>query len=135
MLILVSDEFMAERYVTELPDIAFELFALAEKALTLVIPGAKNLAPNIPAPDGSIGMRIPDDPFCQALLRQFRRPIVSSSANFSGRPSPKDYYDIDSALKEQVDHVVNWRQDDTRLHMASSVIKLGLGGEIKILRK
>ena len=135
MLILVADEYMAQRYLDELPDIAYDLFMVADKPLTLVLPGAKNLARNLPAKDGSIGMRIPDDAFCQSLLQRFRKPIVSTSANFSGQPAPAGFRDIDHHITEKVDYVVKWRQNEPAVNKASSVIRISTSGEINILRK
>ena len=135
MLILVSDTFMAERYLDELSEIAIQLFITSDTPLTLILDGAVNLAKNLPADNGSIGIRIPDDPFCQELLHQFRKPLVSTSANFSGSPSPSSFFEIDDKLKEAVDHIVNWKQDNPPVSKASSLIKLGRGGEIRVLRK
>lgn len=135
MLILVSDIQMAEQYLNELPEIAIQLFECADKPLTLVLDGAWNLAANLPAQDGSIGIRIPDDDFCQDMLWQFRRPIVSTSANFSRQPSATCYKDIDPALSAQIDYVVNWRRDENPSNKASSLIRLKPGGGIQILRK
>lgn len=135
MLILVSDLNMAERYVAELPDAALDLFQVADQPLTLILDQAINLADNLPAPDGSIGIRIPDDPFCQALIRRFRKPIVSTSANFTGEKSPSCFDDISEKLKEAVDYVVDWNQEAPASSKASSIIKIGTGGQITIIRK
>ena len=135
MLILVSDIFMAERYLDEFPDIAEQLFEASDTPLTLILDGAINLANNLPADNGSIGIRIPDDPFCQELIHQFRKPLVSTSANFSGDPSPASFHEIDEKLKEAVDYIVNWKQDTPQVNKASSIIKLGKSGEIQVLRK
>ncbi len=135
MLILVSDFFMAERYLSELPDIGIQLFEAADRPMTLILDGAINLAKNLPADNGSIGVRIPDDPFCQELLRQFRKPIISTSANFSGQSSPRTFQDIQSALKNKVDYVVNWKQDEPASKTASSIIQLRADGEIRIIRE
>ncbi len=134
MLLLVADAQMAERYVQELPDIAYSLFELADQPLTLVLDQAINLPDNLIAADGSIGMRVPDDAFCQAVLRQFRRPLVSTSVNFSGHPAARHYEEIDPLLLKAVDYVADWRRDERGSPRASSVMKVGIGGEIKILR-
>jgi len=135
MLILVSDIAMAQRYVDELTDVAIQLFECSDKPLTLVINGAINLAENLPAMDNSIGIRIPDEDFCQEMLRQFRKPIVSSSANFSGKPTATCFREIDPALSAQIDYVVNWRQNEMPSQKASSIVRLKPDGEIQILRK
>jgi len=135
MLILVADIQMAEQYVKELPDIAIQLFECADQPLTIVMDGAWNLAENLPAQDGSIGIRIPDEDFCQQMLRQFRRPIVSTSANFSGQPTANCFREINPVLSARVDYVVNWRRNEKPSKKASSIIRLKTGGEIQILRK
>lgn len=135
MLILVADIQMAEQYLNELPEIAIQLFACADRPLSIVIDGACNLAGNLPAQDGSIGIRIPDEDFCLAMLRQFRRPIVSTSANFSGQPTANCFREIDPALSDRIDYVANWRQNEKPSKKASSIIRLMADGEIQILRK
>ncbi len=134
MLILVSDIRMAEQYLEDLPEIAMQLFEASDSPMTLILDGAVNLADNLSAADGSIGLRIPDDPFCQLLLQNFRKPIVSTSANLSGQPSPGGFTDIDEIIKRKVDYIVNWRQDEPGANAPSSVIRIKSSGEIKILR-
>ena len=134
MLILVADEAMAERYIDEIPDVAYDLFEVTDKPLTLVLPAAKNLAENLIAVDGSIGVRIPKDHFCHNLLQQFRRPIVSTSANLSGMPSPANFYDINPSIVDKMDYVVKWRQDNSSANQASSLIKVSVSGGIQVLR-
>ena len=112
MLILVSDIQMAERYLDELPEIAVQLIECSDRPLTLILDGAKNLAGNLLAQDGSIGIRIPKDDFCQEMLWQFRKPIVSTSANFSGKASATCFREINPVLSGRIDHIVNWRQDE-----------------------
>ncbi|MEA1875740.1 MAG: L-threonylcarbamoyladenylate synthase [Bacteroidota bacterium] len=135
MLILVSDIYMAQRYLDEMPDIAIQLLECSDTPLTLVIDGAINLAENLPAPDSSIGLRIPDEDFCQEMLRQFRKPVVSTSANFSGQPTATCFQEIDPALSARIDHIVNWRQDERPSEKASSIIRIKHDGEVQILRK
>lgn len=134
MLILVTDTNMVDRYVNVLPDIAEDLFDNATTPLTLILPDAVNLATDLPAEDGSIGIRIPNDPFCQELIRRFRRPIVSTSANFSGAPSPSSFKDINPELIDKMDHVANWKQEDRTRSQASSIIKINVDGSFKIIR-
>lgn len=135
MLVLMEHEGRLPQYVQEVPEIAYQLLEVADKPLTLIYPGAKNLATNLIAQDGSIGIRIPHDDFCQKLLQAFRKPIVSTSANIHGEPSPASFDDISTAVKEGVDYSVRWRQDEAP-HGAqpSSIIKLGTGGQFKIIR-
>jgi len=134
MLILATDTNMVDRYVNIFPEIAEQLFDTADSPLTIILPDAINLAKNLPAEDRSIGIRIPDDPFCEELLRRFRRPIVSTSANFSGEPSPSWFGDINPVLIDKMDHVAKWKQDDQSQNQASSIIKIDVDGAFKIIR-
>jgi len=135
LLILVDGEAMLERYVTEVPEIAWELTGVSDNPLTIIYPGGKNLAPGVCSEDGSIGIRICRDEFCQELIRRFRKPIVSTSANASGKPSPSNFSEIDKPVTEAADYVVKYRQDDRRKISSSPVIKLGADGTINIIRR
>jgi len=135
MLVLVDNEYRLQQYTIEIPEIAYQLIEVSDKPLTIIYPGAKNLADNLISDDGSIGIRITNDDFCQKLLGRFKKPLVSTSANISGKNSPATFSDIEEEIKNSVDYVVNWRQDDHRPAIPSSIIKLGVGGEIKIIRK
>lgn len=134
MLILISRENMLSSYIKEVPEVAWELIEATEKALTIIYPGAKNLSRNLIAEDGSIGIRLVKERFCVDLIDRFRKPIVSTSANISGRPSPGFFDEIEVEIKEAADHVVNYRQDDQQPQNASSIIKLSSGGVFEILR-
>ncbi|MEX0987628.1 MAG: L-threonylcarbamoyladenylate synthase [Bacteroidales bacterium] len=135
MLVLIHSESMLPSYVDEVPEIAWELIDAAIDPLTIIYPGAKNLARNLINNDQTIGIRVPDDPFCTGLISRFRKPIVSTSANISGSPAPAHFSDIDESLLAMADHVVNWRQEEMGESVPSSIIKLGVGGEIEIIRK
>ncbi len=135
MLVLVHAEAMLPTYVGEMPEVAWELLEVATEPMTIIYPGARNLAPNLVSADGTIGIRVTPDAFCSQLISRFKKPIVSTSANISGQPSPGNFDEIDPALHDQVDYVVKWRQDDLARANPSSVIKLGPAGEIEILRK
>lgn len=134
LVILVHSIAMMERYVQEVPEMAYQLIELSEKPLTLILPGAKLLAHNVVANDQSLAIRVCSDEFCQDLIRQFRRPIVSTSANFSSKRPPENFSDIDENFISLADYTVHYRQDDPRKSQASSIIKLGKGNEIKIIR-
>ena len=135
MLVLMPDACWLERYVREVPDIAYQLVEVADKPLTLIYPGARNLAPNLLAEDGSVGIRIPHDDFCCALLQAFRRPLVSTSANVHGCPAAAVYGDISEEILSGADYVVGWRQEETVSGARpSSIIKIGLGGSVQIIR-
>lgn len=134
LLILVDGEAMLGRYVKEIPEIAWELTEVTDKPLTIIYPSGKNLAPGVCSEDGSVGIRICHEEFCNELISRFRKPIVSTSANISGKPSPGVYGEIENIVAEAVDYVVVYRRDDRRNSSASSVIKISLNGTIKILR-
>lgn len=135
LLILVNNEQMLERYVHNIPEIAFELLSVTEDPLTIIYPGGKNLAKGVCSEDGSVGIRICHEEFCRELISRFRKPLVSTSANFSGKPSPQFFDEIDKELIGSVDYVVKYRQDDRQKRSASPVIKLNSDGSIKIIRK
>jgi L-threonylcarbamoyladenylate synthase len=135
MLVLMENAALIERYVTEVPDIAYDLIELTDKPLTIIFDGAKSLAKNLIAEDGSVGIRVTAEKFSSELIRRFRRPIVSTSANLSGNPSPACFDEIDQEIIDAVDYVVKYRQDDRQKTVPSSIMKLGRGGEIKIIRE
>lgn len=134
MLILVENQNFILQYVREVPDIAWELIEASDKPLTIIYPGAKNLAANLIAEDGSVGIRMVNDSFCSELIKRFRKPLVSTSANISRKPSPSGFPDIDDKIKNAVDYIVRWRQDDTENKSASSIIKLDTNGRFNIIR-
>ncbi len=135
MLVLVDSEVRLERYVAEVPEVAWQLIEVADKPMTLIYPGAKNLAANLIAPDGSIGIRLVKDDFCRQLIQRLKKPIVSTSANISGQPTPAGFDQIAPEILRAVDYVVTWRQDDPTAAQPSSIIAVGLGGQIRIIRK
>jgi L-threonylcarbamoyladenylate synthase len=135
MIILVDTPNRINSYIEEVPDIAFDLMELADKPLTLILEGAKNLAENVVnQEDKSIGIRVVNEAFCRQLIRQFKKPIVSTSANFSGEPSPAIFDEINETLISQVDYVVEYRQDDIKKAAPSGIIKVETNGGIKIIR-
>lgn len=134
MLVLVDSEKMLTRYCESAPEVALQLSELSERPCTLVLDGAVNLAPNLVAADGSIGMRVTRDDFSRDLCRAFGRPIVSTSANISGEPSPALFREISPEVVDNVDYVVGWRRGDTAPSRPSSVIKISSDGQFKILR-
>jgi len=134
MLVLVNNEEMLSRYLEELPEAALELIRNIEKPTTIIYPGARRLARNLVAEDGSIGIRLCRDPFCRMLLDRSQVPLVSTSANLSGDPPPENFRAINPILKNEVDQVVEWRQHEEGGAAASSVIKLEKDGTITVLR-
>lgn len=135
LIILVSDLDMLCKYIKEVPEIALNLVEVSDKPLTIIYPGAMGLAENIIAEDGSIAIRIPDSEFCQKLIRKFGRPIVSTSANISGEPSAMSFEEIPGEIMDQVDWIADPIYDEDSTGKASSIIKVGLGSEIKIIRE
>ena len=134
MLVLLDDVGKLASYV-EVPDVAYELLEVNDKPMTIIYPNAKNLAKNLIAQDRTIGIRITSEIFTKSLLYRFRKPIVSTSAKVSGEPSPRCFAEISDAVKTAVDYVVDFRQEETTNPAPSSIIKLGVGGEIQIIRK
>jgi L-threonylcarbamoyladenylate synthase len=135
LIILVNGQQMLERYVMDVPEIVSELTGVSDSPLTIIYPYGKNLAAGVCSDDGSVGIRICHDEFCSELISRFRKPIVSTSANFSGNPAPENFNEIDKAVIEAVDFVVSYRQDDRQRHSVSPVIKVEQDGTIKIIRK
>ncbi len=135
MLVLMENPALLDRYVSEVPEIAWDLIEVTTTPLTVIYPGGKNLASNLLAADGSVGIRFTREKFSSELLKQFRKPLVSTSANISGQPSPANFADIDQAIIDLVDYVVDYRRDETAPTNPSSIIKLDAGGRIEIIRK
>lgn len=134
MLVLVDSVPALERIVPQIPDVAYDLVDLATRPLTIIYDKAVGVADNLLAPDGSLGVRVTSEDFSEALCRIFRRPIVSTSANISGEPTPLTFSAISADIVEGVDYVVSYRRDDKRQAPPSQIIKLGMGGEIKVIR-
>ena len=134
MLVLCASTDMVVRYVDRAPGIAFEVMELATKPLTLILPGAVGVAPNLVPDEGTLGVRVPDHEFCRQLLRAFGRPVVSTSANISGHEAPAGLQEVARELVEGVDFVVNPRFEGRPTRKASSIIAFGEGGEVRIIR-
>lgn len=134
MLILLDDAGKIASYA-DVPEIALDLIEVADKPTTIIYPGAKRLAPNLIGEDGTIGIRITGDEFSKNLIFRINKPVVSTSANISGEPSPRFFGEISEEIKNAVDYIVNLRRNETKSCSPSSIIKLGMGGEIQIIRK
>ena len=135
MLVLVDSSVKVDFYVRDVPEVAWDLIDLADKTLPIIYSGARNLAANLLAEDGSVGIRVTNEEFSKRLCQQFRKAIVSTSANISGRPSPKNFSEISEEVKSAVDYIVGYRQEEMSNPKPSSIIKLGKGGVIKIIRE
>ena len=133
-IILVDSFQMLEKYVPEFSDVCYELAELAIKPLTIIYPKAKDLAPSVLGEDGSVGIRLTKDPTCLKLIRALKKPLVSTSANFSGAAYPTCFDDIDFELKNAVDEIINERLTEKQIS-PSQIIKIGLDSSIKIVRK
>lgn len=134
MLVLIENPNMLNSYVKEVPEVAWQLIEVTDKPLTIVYPGAKNLAVNLIGSDGTVGIRVTSESFTEQLIQRFRRPVVSTSANISGKPTPQNFEEIGEDIKSAVDYIVQYRQDERIRHSPSSIVKLGTGGEIQIIR-
>src|ERR1035437_10017283 len=135
MVVIMENLNLLTSYIVEVPEIAWELIEVAAAPLTIIYPRAKNLAHNLLAADGSIGIRITNEAFTQQLIQRFRKPIVSTSANISGQKSPQNFAEISDEIKQSVDYIVGFRQDDRSKSNPSGIIKLGIGGQVEIIRK
>ena len=134
LIVLVSDERDILQLVAA-PDLqAFDYLTEQDRPTTMIFDGALGLPDNLVASDGSIAIRIAQDEFCRHLIRRLRKPLVSTSANISGEPSPQSFAEVSSAVKEQVDYIVKWRQDDTTPAVPSRIVKWNGDGSVTIIR-
>lgn len=135
MICLVDNDNRLQRYVRNVPDVAWQLFDCAEDPTTIILDGAINLAPNLIAEDGSIAMRITREDFSKQLCYRFQKPIVSTSANISGEPTAQNYCDISQEIIDAVDYVCWTRRQEHKPHKPSSIIRLREDGQVEIIRK
>jgi L-threonylcarbamoyladenylate synthase len=134
LIVLMDSPAKLGFYMEEVPEISWDLIELSEKPLTIIYPKARNLAPNLLAEDGSVGIRITMEDFSKQLCERFHKAIVSTSANISGQPSPRFYGEISPEIINGVDYVVNYRRNDNTPAQPSSIIKLGVGGQVQVIR-
>lgn len=135
LICLVDSDARLQRYIRNVPDVAWQLIDSVTRPTTLILDGAINLAENLIAEDGSIGIRITNEPFSKELCYRFQKAIVSTSANISGEPAAQNYCDIDPRIIEAVDYVCWSRRQEHKPHTPSSIIKLKANGEVTIIRK
>ncbi|MEY3678089.1 MAG: hypothetical protein RI924_230 [Bacteroidota bacterium] len=135
LIILLDTENKLQSYVSDVPDVAYDLIEYAEKPLTIIYSGAKNLAPNVINEDTSVGIRVVRHPFCEQLLQRFRLPIVSTSANLSGKAAPANFSEIDEKIIHGVDYVVNLEQQELDKKTPSTIMKLEPDGRFVFIRK
>lgn len=135
MIILLEGDHKLESYIREVPAIAYDLIEFAESPLTLVMPGAKNISPALISDDGSIAVRVTKHPFCQQLIERMRKPLVSTSANISGQPSPQNFSQIAPEILEGVDYVVDVDQHDLSVKKPSTIMRIDPTGLFEFIRK
>lgn len=135
LICLVDSDARLQRYVRNVPEVAWQLIDCADTPTTLILGGAVNLAPNLIAADGSIGVRITKEAFSKELCFRFQKALVSTSANISGEPSPQNYGDISQEIINGVDYVCFARRQEHKPHKPSSIIKIDEGGQFVIIRK
>lgn len=135
LILLISKIEQLSEYVEQVPEIAWDLVEFAEDPLTIIYPKGKNVSVHLLGPDGSIAIRLLKDEFCKGLVYRYQRGIVSTSANFSGSPSPHSFVDISNQIKEQVDYVLhNPMPKSNLMSKPSKIVRLGLGGEYMLIR-
>ena len=135
MIILLDTDNKLQSYVKEVPELAYDLIQYAENPLTLVMPGAKNISPALIGSDSSIGIRVTTHPFCEQLIQRLRKPLVSTSANISGKPSPQYFSQIDPEIIDGVDYVVNIDQHSMEIKNPSTIMRLEPNGRFEFIRR
>jgi L-threonylcarbamoyladenylate synthase len=135
LIVLVDNETKLASYVREIPDVAYDLIEYAENPLTIVYSNAKNLAKSVINEDGSVGIRVVKHNFCQQLIQRFRLPIVSTSANISGEPAPKNFSEVSQEIIDGVDYVVNLEQEVSEEKTPSTIMKLSPDGLFTFIRR
>jgi L-threonylcarbamoyladenylate synthase len=134
MIVLVADERDILRHTAGVDLRLFDYLHGVSRPTTVVYEGAIGLAPNLLASDGSVGIRMVEEPFCKHLIRRLRSPLVSTSANISGKAAPSFFGEVEAALLEGVDYVVRYRREDRTLRAPSSVVRWGKDGQIQVIR-
>lgn len=135
LICLLGSEASLNLYVSDVPEVAYDLIEFATKPLTIIYDGGRNLAQNLLAEDGSVGIRVTKEEFSQTLCMRCKRALVSTSANISGQPSPATFNDIPAELLEAVDYVCTSRRNEKGQARPSSIMKLSATNEIKIIRE
>ncbi|HEC43356.1 MAG TPA: threonylcarbamoyl-AMP synthase [Bacteroides sp.] len=136
MLVLVDSVDMIYNYVNEVPEMALEILNLQhESPMTIIYPTAIGLAENLVADDGSIGIRVTSEPFSKELIRAFRKPIVSSSANIASQAAPAKFSEISDEIRSAADYIAGWKQDDGKKRKPSAVLKVSINGEVEVIRQ
>jgi L-threonylcarbamoyladenylate synthase len=126
---------MMKRYASHVPNGLEELLAAETQPTTYLLPASRAVAPDLVAPDGTVGLRVVKDEFCFKVVRRLGHGLVSTSANKAGEPTPAAYTEIDAAIMRGADYVVNWRQEDAAPVAPSRVLRLGEGGKLEVVRE
>ncbi|NRS88247.1 L-threonylcarbamoyladenylate synthase [Flavobacterium sp. 7E] len=134
MIVLMNGEKMMYNVFKDIPEVAWQIIDFAEKPTTLVLDNPRNVAPNLIATDKTLGMRLIKEPFCFKLLERMKKPLVSTSANISGQPTPKSFKEISPEIIKGVDYVVNLQRDKIA-GKPSTIIKLTNDSQVKVIRK
>lgn len=134
MICLVDSDNRIQRYVRNIPEVAWDVMTMSEKPTTVILDGADGLAKNLIAEDGSIAVRITQEPFSKALCYRMQKPIVSTSANISGQPAAQNYCDISEEIRQAVDYICTSRRQEHQPHKPSSIIRIRHNGEFEIIR-
>ena len=134
LICLVDSDVRLQRYVRNVADVTWDMIELSEKPLTVIFDKVTGLAPSVIAEDGSAGLRITKEEFSKELCFRFQKPIVSTSANISGEPTPRTFSEITEELKASVDYVVRYNQRSKERHQPSKIIKVKGNGEFEIIR-
>lgn len=133
LLCLVANDAMLEKYVNHVPEVAYDLIDLSEKPITIIYDKPKGVAKNLIAEDNTLGIRIASDKFCQYLINKFKKPLVSTSANISGEPAPRNFSQISDTILKGVDYAVALYRDKEN-GAPSSIIKLSSDATVKVIR-
>ncbi len=134
MICLMNGEKMMYNVFKDIPEVAWQILDLSENPTTLILDNPRNVAPNLIAPDKTLGIRLVKEPFCFKLMERMKKPLVSTSANISGQPTPKSFKEISPEIIKGVDYVVNLHHDKVCKN-PSTIIKLGLDSQVKVIRK
>lgn len=134
MIALVNGDRMLYQIFSEIPETAFQIWDFSEKPTTLILDKPRNIAKEVIAEDNSVGIRIVKEPFCYNLMERMKKPLVSTSANISGEPTPKSFSEISPEIIKGVDYVVNLHQDK-KMDKPSTIIKLTLDSRVMVIRK
>lgn len=134
LICLVANDFMLEKHITNVPEVAWDIIDLSDKPTTIIYDNPKGIAKNLVASDNTLAVRIASDKFCQYLINKFKKPIVSTSANVSCLPTPRSFHEISEDILKGVDYVVNLNRDKIN-GIPSAIIKLANDGKVKVIRE